>query len=140
MACRRCSECVGEEHHWIENGEFAEAGDPEFECKHCDAACAAVDDDGGFPVPSGVLMRKPIRCSEDGDENESESDDDPFDLPLFAIAAIAGSCDGCGLPIAVGEPVHHYGEVTVHAVCPGDVGHDYDDGDPVPPGTRRLPE
>jgi hypothetical protein len=38
--CRRCSECAGETHHWIENldfsgGEIEDAN--EFVCKHCDA-------------------------------------------------------------------------------------------------------
>lgn len=34
-ACRRCSECEGASHHWMEADVYDE-GDPEYECKHCD--------------------------------------------------------------------------------------------------------
>ena len=60
--CRRCSECVGHEHHWIENDRFCEPGDPEFACKHCDAACVAVDDERGFSEPSGIVCAQPAIC------------------------------------------------------------------------------
>jgi hypothetical protein len=52
--CRRCSECEGMPHHWLENTAFEEAGDPEFECKHCEAVCDSADDDDGFAVPDGI--------------------------------------------------------------------------------------
>ena len=58
----RCSECVGQEHHWIENDRFCEPGDPEFACKHCDAACVAVDDERGFSEPSGIVCAQPAIC------------------------------------------------------------------------------
>lgn len=64
--CRRCSECPGQEHHWIENDDFEDEGDPEFACKHCDAMCHAKDDldigddpariDAGFFEPSGIVI------------------------------------------------------------------------------------
>ena len=54
-ACKRCTECEGEPHHWTE--EFTDdAGkpiEPRFGCKHCDYACAAVECvgcDEFFPV------------------------------------------------------------------------------------------
>ena len=62
--CRRCSECVGQDHHWMENQRFNQDGDPEYVCKHCEAACAGVDDDDGFMVPSGVLLAQPAVCDE----------------------------------------------------------------------------
>lgn len=37
MACRRCSECEGEEHHWIE--AFDKDGNQV--CKHCPATRSA---------------------------------------------------------------------------------------------------
>jgi len=55
-SCRRCSECEGQEHHWIEaNDRFSSR----YECKHCPAQCFAVDDDddplGGYK-PSGIAI------------------------------------------------------------------------------------
>lgn len=60
--CRRCSECQGCEHHWLENGEFEEAGDPEYECKHCPAKCRAVQDDNGFDEPDGNAFYEADVC------------------------------------------------------------------------------
>lgn len=37
--CRRCSDCQGMTHHWIEGDDFSgdgEAGGSEFVCKHCE--------------------------------------------------------------------------------------------------------
>lgn len=56
--CPRCSECVGQAHHWIENSEFDDEGDPEFECKHCEAVCNSRDDDQGFMVPDESTTRR----------------------------------------------------------------------------------
>ncbi len=41
--CRRCSECVGEHHHWLVI--CAEVDDDliTFRCKHCDATTEGVD-------------------------------------------------------------------------------------------------
>jgi co-chaperonin GroES (HSP10) len=36
------------------NTEFEDAGDPEFECKHCEAVCDSADDADGFAVPDGI--------------------------------------------------------------------------------------
>lgn len=57
--CRRCSECIGQDHHWLEATVF-EPDDPEFECKHCRAQCRGVDDPSGFLVPDD----KPIEETE----------------------------------------------------------------------------
>ena len=41
--CRRCSDCVGMEHHWLPNPEFGDCDAPEemqdvgYVCKHCPA-------------------------------------------------------------------------------------------------------
>ena len=35
--CRRCSECVGQAHHWMDNDAFQDEGDPQYACKHCPA-------------------------------------------------------------------------------------------------------
>lgn len=42
--CRRCAECKGMSHHWLDNPDFgndedpdAESPDAEYACKHCDA-------------------------------------------------------------------------------------------------------
>jgi hypothetical protein len=45
MDCRRCSDCLDLDHHWMPNGDFGNEGDPErpdatgneYVCKHCDA-------------------------------------------------------------------------------------------------------
>lgn len=58
-ACRRCTECEGQDHHWLDNGAplpdacphgmklVAACLDcltalPAYVCKHCDATCNAV--------------------------------------------------------------------------------------------------
>ena len=63
--CRCCSECVGQEHHWLENPDFEDEDDPEFACKHCDATCRAIDDGDGLPLPSGIVVT-PQTDTEDG--------------------------------------------------------------------------
>ena len=44
--CRRCVECLGEPHHWIEASAEALARDELtfYECKHCDATTGACAD------------------------------------------------------------------------------------------------
>lgn len=59
--CRRCMECQGAQHHWIENGDFLDAGDPEYECKHCPAKCRAIDGDDGFMEPDNIPIYPPER-------------------------------------------------------------------------------
>lgn len=65
--CRRCSECVGMTHHWIEGDDFTgdnETGGPEYVCKHCECpgrecdhcggdGCLDVEDDDLCPLCSG---------------------------------------------------------------------------------------
>ena len=70
-ACRRCSECQGENHHWIEHCEEPEASEGDgfvgYICKHCPAraemcehcdgaeephhVCSPEDEDGAFEPP-----------------------------------------------------------------------------------------
>lgn len=50
MKCRRCSECAGLEHHWIDDTLSEESHWPYYVCKHCDAIgqeCPRSDIDGG---------------------------------------------------------------------------------------------
>lgn len=71
--CRRCSECVGSEHHWMENGDFgADDDDPDYLedeyrqptgnmyiCKHCPAAgddCPHCRGAGEFAAASGSVV------------------------------------------------------------------------------------
>jgi hypothetical protein len=43
--CRRCTECVGEQHHWLTAmPECPEGGEPFIPCKHCDARAALCDE------------------------------------------------------------------------------------------------
>jgi hypothetical protein len=54
--CPRCSDCPGQEHHWIEAND---RNSSRYECKHCPAQCFAVDDLedplGGYK-PSGLVI------------------------------------------------------------------------------------
>jgi hypothetical protein len=43
--CRRCSECVGQEHHFLPMPEEDDDGEWVFPCKHCDAATPADEDE-----------------------------------------------------------------------------------------------
>jgi len=61
--CRRCSECVGCDHHWLDNGDFEDEGDPEYQCKHCPAKCRAIEDDDGLMIPDNIP-----RYGEDAEE------------------------------------------------------------------------
>jgi hypothetical protein len=59
MTCRRCSECPGADHHWIESvygDEPINESSPSHICKHCDATgdeCDACDGEGGEVVDIG---------------------------------------------------------------------------------------
>lgn len=49
--CRRCTECVGEEHHWLTSmPECPEGGEPFIPCKHCDERAALCEECGEAPV------------------------------------------------------------------------------------------
>lgn len=59
LSCRRCTECDGMEHHWLDNSAFGngkvEGALKEFThvCKHCDAVgvvCGDCDGSGRCPV------------------------------------------------------------------------------------------
>lgn len=57
MTCRRCSECPGAEHHWMDNYDAREETDPQFACKHCDVVgdeCEACEGEGGDAVAVDV--------------------------------------------------------------------------------------
>lgn len=89
--CRRCSECEGEDHHWIENTDFSDEGDPEFQCKHCPAYCDSEDDQDGLAMPTGVVRAwTPPFCSTCG-----RHDDEPCDVgslcPRNLLSAIASA-------------------------------------------------
>lgn len=54
MTCRRCHECRGEAHHWIENDAFVDERYPEFVCKHCPMTCYGIERDDGATVPGNI--------------------------------------------------------------------------------------
>lgn len=67
--CRRCSECVGCEHHWLDNTEFGainecgldrpDATGNEYMCKHCPAVGDECENCGG----DGSIDGKDDECS-----------------------------------------------------------------------------
>ena len=65
MVCRRCSECVGCEHHWIPDP----CPDHDYVCKHCDAKgdmCLNCTGDGCEPCKeSGVILTSDLPGYED---------------------------------------------------------------------------
>ncbi len=74
--CPRCTECPGQEHHWMENSEFADAGDPEYECKHCEAVCDAIDDadNPDDMSPSGIARPRSALPLERNDDEDRQND------------------------------------------------------------------
>jgi hypothetical protein len=51
VTCRRCSECEGEEHHWLTSmPELPVDGEPYIPCKHCLARAAVCDECLECPV------------------------------------------------------------------------------------------
>lgn len=53
--CRRCFECKGRSHHWMENTEAEHPEDAEYLCKHCEikgTECPDCDGDGYSRKPS----------------------------------------------------------------------------------------
>ena len=64
QACRRCSECIGEDHHWLE-GEYTDTGAHGYECKHCEAATGICPEPvlvGGF-LEGGGEIRQLVPCN-----------------------------------------------------------------------------
>jgi hypothetical protein len=65
--CRRCSDCIGEEHHWIEACAYPDTEDPVeidmlangvevgVSCKHC-PTWAESDDDGNAVRPYHAVV------------------------------------------------------------------------------------
>ncbi len=49
--CKRCTECVGQEHHW-QDGILTD--DHRYQCKHCDATAPACDTCGAIVLPHCV--------------------------------------------------------------------------------------
>lgn len=65
IGCRRCSECIGAEHHWIDNEDIDDADDPTHACKHCDAVgdeCETCDGEGGRTSEDGYALGLCPRC------------------------------------------------------------------------------
>ncbi len=63
-ACRRCSECRGENHHWLEESRPPPPNGDGFNgyvCKHCEATAEMCDDCTGAVEPGHV-------CEDDEDE------------------------------------------------------------------------
>ena len=42
-ACRRCSDCTGEAHHWMDGAIREDDDFTAFACKHCDMTAAMCD-------------------------------------------------------------------------------------------------
>lgn len=60
--CRRCTECVGEEHHWLTSmPECPEDGEPFIPCKHCDARAALCEE--CFEAPVWPIVSDQPLCS-----------------------------------------------------------------------------
>lgn len=102
--CRRCIECEGSEHHWMENGDFgADDDDPDyledehrqptgnmFICKHCDAVgddcpkCGGSGEASDAPegVPcfdcggDGIVVVEPRKFSDLGLDGETKGGDE----------------------------------------------------------------
>lgn len=51
VECKRCTECVGQEHHW-QDGILTD--DHRYQCKHCDATAPACDTCGAIVLPHCV--------------------------------------------------------------------------------------
>ncbi len=77
--CSRCSECVGEEHHWLEPVDFAPVGsDPDDEedivvlhqCKHCPAV-KLWDDTSDTVVEDSEMKPREAGCRCDREEGDS---------------------------------------------------------------------
>lgn len=55
--CRRCTECQGQEHHFLPLAEWDEQAEEfYYPCKHCDARarCCSECEDAIWPVVEGV--------------------------------------------------------------------------------------
>ena len=70
--CRRCSECVGQSHHWLSNPDFGNDDEDEgrtareFDCKHCDAAGRECDVCGGSGRGEGDDDSQCLECDGEG--------------------------------------------------------------------------
>lgn len=59
--CRRCSECIGQEHHFLEHCEHPSNGDAAefygFICKHCEVKADICDECEGpvFPITGAAV-------------------------------------------------------------------------------------
>jgi hypothetical protein len=85
-ACRRCTECPGQAHHWMEGfdeddeGELLDPMDPRWQCKHCEFSMPYIvdgfeGDDDGEGDPQGQYDRMkaaglilPVTGAPEGDE------------------------------------------------------------------------
>jgi hypothetical protein len=94
IACRRCSECRGESHHWLEesappppNGD----GFNGYVCKHCETRAEMCDDCGGAVEPGHVCE------DEEGGDLEEQ-----LDSALLPGVTPAATCVKCN------EPAHDH--------------------------------
>lgn len=67
--CRRCSECEGQEHHWLD--DVTDDEKPVLACKHCGATQDYPDDDDDPETcPHGVSFCDPCERCDDFDEDD----------------------------------------------------------------------
>lgn len=70
--CKRCFDCMGESHHWIDNDEAEGEGEPDLVCKHCNATafrCGTCSD--------GVVEAEDDICAECAARGADHDDDGP---------------------------------------------------------------
>ncbi len=68
-ACRRCSDCRGAEHHWMDNYDARDEPDPQFACKHCPTVgdeCAICGGEGGRTSDDGYPLALCPQCNGHG--------------------------------------------------------------------------
>jgi hypothetical protein len=66
--CRRCLECIGQDHHWLTSmPECPEGGEPFIPCKHCPARAGVCVECGEGPVwPSTTHIQRCEICNAPG--------------------------------------------------------------------------
>jgi hypothetical protein len=119
--CRRCTECEGQEHHWMENDEVYSENDPWFMCKHCEAVCDGVDTPEGDVVPSGIArpsrradpkIATKIRDLPSPGRAALYRCDPPLNGETFVVASSADGGDG---PEVLLLPATEHGEVASYS-------------------------
>lgn len=115
-ACRRCSDCPGQEHHWIEANDRRCS---RYVCKHCEAQCFAVDDEedplGGYR-PSGLVIEVTDAMREALDRMRDAMDDSPGGLALDQSRWLL-------------EEIASYADLRLIAIEDGEIPDDEEDED-----------